>query len=946
MKKFIKIFFIVLIILFALMIILPFAFKGKIKGMALNEANKSLNAKLELGGISLTMLKNFPNVYVGLNDIIITGKGNFEGDTLLVLKKLGLSVSLSDLIGGSPYEIKEIMIGSADVRLKVLEDGMANWDIVKASESAEEEAAAEGEDNFRLLLTSLVIDDSRLVYDDRSLPAFIRMEGFNHSLSGDLGADFTSLSTQTDIAQFFLDYDGMVYFRDAKIDWKAGLDADLVKSVYTFKENELKINALPVVFNGSVGLPESGYDLDLTLGIPGSSFKALLSLVPAVYARDFESIQTDGLFSFEGYVKGKYLDEVYPAFLFDLKVENAWFRYPDLPSAVNDINITARIENPGGDLDNTIIDVGRLDLDMAGNPVRVKLFLKNPMSDPYLDTRITANIDLAEIQKIYPLEEGEAMNGNIDADITLKGKLSDIENERYDAFEASGNFSTSGISYETPYFARKLQIEKAALSITPAYLDLPELKVKAGNSDFSLKGKIDNYLAYYLKGETLTGRFNLVSQRIDVNELLTFPETGEDAETDDTAAMSAFEVPAGVDFILDVAVGAIDYMDYDLRDLKGKVRIKDQTLYLDGISVNGLGGKLEMAGMYKTTDPENPEMDFDLGLKDISIKETFRQFSIVEKYAPIAEKVIGDFSGKVKLSGLLDGQMMPRLESLSGLGNLQTSELQISNVNTLNQLSNSLKMDQLQELKVAGTKLIVEFLGGSMEVKPFDFKALGIDMNLGGKTSLDQAIVYDLKMKIPRNMMGGAANGVLNDMVNKANQSGAGFTLGDYVNVDALIDGTISDPKVRLNLAGTGKGLAETVKEEIKEQVEQKVEEVKGMAKEEADKILQEADRQAQAILDQAKKQSDEVMKQAQALADETKKQANANADKLVNEAKGKGMVAELAAKKSAEEVRKQGDKQAQNILDEARKNSDAILNKASQEAGKIKSDAQKKIDQ
>jgi cell division septum initiation protein DivIVA len=253
-------------------------------------------------------------------------------------------------------------------------------------------------------------------------------------------------------------------------------------------------------------------------------------------------------------------------------------------------------------------------------------------------------------------------------------------------------------------------------------------------------------------------------------------------------------------------------------------------------------------------------------------------------------------------------------------------------------------MDQLKELKVAGAKIIVEFLDGSMQVKPFDFKALGITMNLGGTTSLDQKIDYDLKMKIPRSMMGSAANNVVNDLVAKANQSGADFSLGDYVNVDALIEGTITDPKVKLNLAGTGKDVVESVKEEIKEQVEQKVEEVKDMAREEAEKIMQEADRQAQAILDEAKKQSDEVLKQAQALADETKKQAHASADKIINEAKGKGMVAELAAKKSADELRKQGDKQAQNILDEARKKSDAILQKADQEADKIRIDAQKRI--
>jgi cell division septum initiation protein DivIVA len=331
-------------------------------------------------------------------------------------------------------------------------------------------------------------------------------------------------------------------------------------------------------------------------------------------------------------------------------------------------------------------------------------------------------------------------------------------------------------------------------------------------------------------------------------------------------------------------------------------------------------------------------------LEKINIRETFRQVTLVSRFAPVLEKVIGDFSGEIKLAGLLDGSMMPRLETMAGGGNLITSAIEVANVNTLNQLSSSLKMDQLNNLKVNGAKIFVAFKEGVMDVKPFDFKALGIDMNLEGQTALNQQIGYILKMKIPRSMMGGAANGVMDDLLAKASKAGADIKPGDFINVDALIDGTLTDPKVRLNLAGTGTDLMESVKEQVQQQVEEKVEELKEDAKAEAEKILQEADRQAQALLDQAQKQSAEVLKNAQALADEAKKQAGTNADKIIKEAKGKGMIAEAAAKKSAEEVRKQGERQADNIMAEARKQSDSILKKAGEEADKIKSDAQQKI--
>ena len=947
MKKAFKILSIILLAILLVIFIAPFIFKGKIKNIVLKEANKTLNATLSVGNIQLSFIRSFPNVYIGLNDLVITGQGEFEGDTLANVKSFSLSTGIMDLINGSPYEITKIKVEKADFRLLILADGKANWDIVKdsGSENPEDEPAA-GTGNFRLMLKSLIIKDSRLIYDDIPYATYLILEGINHQLSGDLGENFTTLVTQTSIKRTLVSYDGITYLRDALIDWKADIDADLEHNLYTFKENTLKISDFPVSFDGTVGLPDDGYDLDLAFTSPDNSFKQLLSLIPAIYTQDFSSVKTDGKISFDGFVKGKYTDDHYPAFRINLDVADAWFQYPDLPAAVNDINILARIESPGGDLDNTVVDVEKLSVNLAGNPVMARLLLKNPMTDPYIDTKIDARLNLSDVERFYPLGAGEELSGNLTADLTLKGRLSDVENERYNAFEASGSFQTNGIQYYTSYFARPVLIESAQLNITPAYLDLTNLKVKVGRSDFSLKGKLENYLAYYLKDETLLGNFSLNSAMIDVNELLTYPDSPDDPVTTEPSALSSFIVPGGIDFTLDAAANSVEYMSFDIKNFIGKIRIKDQKLILENVSMNSLGGTLQMNGSYESTDPMNPLMDFTLGLKNISIRETFQNFEMVEKFAPIAEKVLGDFSGSFKLAGFLDGQMMPRLETLKGAGSLITSALQVTNVNTLNQLSNSLKMDQLKELNVSGAKILVQFLDGVMDIKPFDFKALGIDMNLGGQTSLDQQIGYMLKMKIPRSMMGSTANNVVNDLVIKAGQAGANVQPGDYVNVDALIEGTIMDPKVKLNLAGTGKDIVESVKEQVQQQVEQKVEEVKDQAREEAEKYILEAERKAQAILDEAQRQSDEILKAAQNLADETKKQANANADNIVKEAKGKGYVAELAAKKSAEEVRKQGDKQAQNVLDEAGRKSVSILDKARLEAEKIREEARAKTGQ
>ncbi|MDX9906331.1 MAG: AsmA-like C-terminal region-containing protein [Bacteroidales bacterium] len=946
MKKPVKILTAVILILVLGIILLPVIYKGKIKGILLDEAEKNLDARLDIESVNISLIRSFPSFTIGLKGLIIVGKGAFETDTLLQVESVTITTGFMDLLNGSPYSIRKILIDRADVRLKVLADGRANWDIAPASEEPVKEEQTGTGGSFRLLLKDLSISNSRFIYDDIQNLTYAGLDDFNFSMNGDLGDERTVLGLKAGIGSALVRYDGVEYLKNTKITWDAGIDADLKNSIYTFADNKLFINDFPLIFNGSVGLPDNGYDLDLSFSTPSGGFKALLSLVPAVYARDFESVKTDGTVSFNGFVKGVYSEDGYPAFKVDLSVGNAWFRYPGLPAEVNKININGTVENPGGDLDNTVIDIRKLSLNLADNPVMARLYLKNPMSDPFIDMEVNIDLELADIGKLYPLSPGEQVTGQIMADVAVKGNLSDFEKLNYSKIEASGKLNSSGIRYSTAYLAQPLQIDRISLTVTPAFLDLADLKIRAGNSDFGLTGKVTGYLGYYLKNETLGGNFILESKRIDANELLTFAGTEEEPSSSDTTAVSAFIVPPGLDLTLKVSAGSVAYLDYDIRNLNGTIRVKDQKLLLDGLTMNGMGGTLRMDGSYATTDPVNPAIDFSLGLKDISIRETFKQIGIVEKFAPVAEKIAGDISGNFKLSGLLDETMMPKMESLLGAGDLATTAIQVNNVNTLNQLSNSLKMDQLKDLKINGTRIIVEFINGAMNVKPFDFKALGIDMNLGGRTSLDQTIGYELKMKIPRTMMGGEANKVVNDLLASAGRAGADINPGDQINVDAIINGTITDPKVKLNLAGMGRDMVENLKEQVKEEVEKKVEEVKDMAKEEAAKILAEADKQAQAILDLASRQSEELLRNAQKLADETKKTANTQADNIVKEAKGKGFIAEKAAEKSAEEVRKQGDKKAQGIMDEARKQSDSVLAKARQEADKIKTEAGTRIGQ
>jgi uncharacterized protein involved in outer membrane biogenesis len=336
MKTLLKIFGILLLVIIVLVIALPIIFKGKITEVAKEEINKSVNAQVELESVGFTLFKSFPNFNLNIKNLVISGNEPFEGDTLAFLRSIDVSIDLFSVISGSNYSIRKIAFTSPDIYIKVLEDGSTNYDIAVASDQTTpaEESPAEESAAFTLQIKNFIISNANFVYEDQSLGMKVGLLNMDHKLSGDFSADMTDLNTKTTIGKLNLTFDGIEYFKNTATDYNAIIQADLKNEIYTLKKNNLFLNNLQLQFEGSVSMIKDDINLVLTFNTPKTEFKELLSLIPAIYVKDFETVQTSGKMSVSGHVKGIYNETSLPAFDLNLEVNDAMFRYPDLPEAV------------------------------------------------------------------------------------------------------------------------------------------------------------------------------------------------------------------------------------------------------------------------------------------------------------------------------------------------------------------------------------------------------------------------------------------------------------------------------------------------------------------------------------------------------------------------------------------------------------------------------------
>ena len=929
MKKILKYLGFTILFLIALIIILPIAFKGKIVEKVKEEANNNLNAKVNFGDFELGLITTFPNFKFSIDDVTVDGINQFEGIQLANIKNLTLKVDLMSLISGDEIKVKTILIDHPIINAVVLADTSANWDIAKAGEEEEIEESTESS-SFKLGLKDFTIKDANITYKDATIDLNTSIKNLNFHLSGDMTEDVTDLVTKTTIEALNLEMENIGYFKNTVIDIDATVKADLANSRYTFTENEFKINELILGLDGWVALFEDKDDIemDLKFGAKKTAFKNILSLVPAVYMTDFTSVKTDGKLALDGYAKGTYTETLLPAFGLDLKIEDAMFKYPDLPKSVNNIQMDLHVNNPGGSEDNTLINLKKFHIELAGNPVDLKLKVSTPISDPNIDAGLKAKLDLASIKDVIPLEKGDEMTGKISSDVEVKGKMSALEEERYNDFVAQGQFIIQAMNYKSDSLPYDVFLNIMQLNFSPKYVELTEFDSKIGKSDIRANGKIENFIGYaFSDDEELKGRFNLNSNLLDLTEFMEEDSTTVSAEATevDEEPLSVIEIPKNIDFTLNSSITKVVYDNMNIDNLKGELVVKDQKVSMNNVNMNLLGGSMLMNGFYETTNPKKPGISYDMNIQDFDIQTVVKTFNTIEEMAPVSKYSKGRFNTSLKVTGNLDEEMMPDLNTLTGNGDMLTKSVKVEGFKALDRLAGALKNDKLKTLTVDDTHIKYEFKEGRVYVEPFNVKLGKATGTMSGSNGFDQSIDYKMTLKVPTADMGAG------EAVNKLNAQAAGLGMNlkstEFASVDVLMTGTVDDPKIKVSLKDAVGNIKEEVKEQIKEKVEGIKDDAKAKAREEADKLLSQAKEESDKIRATAKDAAEKIRAEAKKQNDDLIKQAGGNPfKKKAAEVAGKKIID--SAEKQAQKVEAEGDKKADAVMEKAQNQADNMMKK------------------
>ncbi len=935
MKKFIKIFAIFIALFLAVIIIVPYIFKDDLIKLVNEEANKSLKGELVIGDLDVSLIKNFPDLSLSLQELSYTGIAPFAGEKLFDISEIVLRIDIMKAIAGNGFEVKSIKVVNPDINVKILKDGSANYDIMKEvaeEQNDETEETTATDEAFSFQLNHLGIENLNLAYADAESNMHFSVNGMNHVLSGNFTNDITDVKTETTFDKMNFAYGGVKYLRDVK----GASDFDVVynsaENSIAFGDNFVELNRVRLAFEGDVKMLENGYDLNIKYGNEETNFKALMSLIPAVYKTDFDDIKSSGTFSIAGNANGKYIDgsDDYPAFNTELIVNNGVFSYEGYSASLKEVNVDLDVNHPGGDLDAMKIDLEKLSANVAGNPFSANLKISNPMSDPNVSGLAKGKIDLASINQIMPLED--ELSGLVLVDINFSGRVSDFENANMDKAKAGGTLALSNLKWLSQEYNIPLSIDSLFAELSPNRVNMPVFNSKVGASDFAVTGNLTNAFAYAFSDEEIRGNLNINSKKIDLNEFASWASAEETdsavvVENSTTTEIEVIRIPENISFKANMKIKELIYEENTFDVVNGKLSVEKGVANLTDLSLGLKGGRIVLSGSYNSV-PQKPLSNLNFRIKALPFKEAYSSLGFINKYMPFAKDILGDLNTNLNVKTALNADMTPDYKTLTAKGIIKTAGLSYSS-KALKEANKFFVNDDISKVKFTDANLSFEVANGMATIKPIKVKLGGQEFTLKGSHSIEQEIDYSLKGKIP---VGG---------IELPKELAILGIDASAIDLELKVGGTVTKPTITPVFGDIElDNIVKVIVEEIKDSV---ITVVKKNVKEEADKILAQAQAQADALLAEARKQTATLKVEADKQAEVLKKEAEKVLADLKREA-GSNPIKQIAAEVAGETALKEANKQIDALNKTAKQEADKILLEAKKQADEIMRKAQAEV--
>ena len=418
--RILKISGITLVSILILLFLAPYLFPDTVGKQIKHWTNQSIKGELNFSRARLSFFTHFPSLTLTLYDVDLKGSAPFQKDTLLAAGKLGFGVNLQKLIFNHEVTINKIFLTESYIHVLVNEKGEANYNIYVSDSTAKKNN--QDTSAASLQLEKIIIKDSRLEYNDRSIPLLVQAEHFYYEGSGDLSKSVFDLISHIRIDSLNFILENESYLKRKAIDAVLTTHINTKTLALIFEKNNIRINKLNFGFAGRLDFLKNGYDIDAGISTQNADLYQLITILPPEYVDWLRKTKVKGIVSLSGKLKGKYIASTgqKPDLETKLSMQNGYIAYEDANLPVSQLNGQTEMELPSLNPDKLHIKIDSLNFRIDRDFFRMQMESYG-LSEPQISVSADAEMDLKNLKNALGISNLD-MKGQISTHLSAKGK--------------------------------------------------------------------------------------------------------------------------------------------------------------------------------------------------------------------------------------------------------------------------------------------------------------------------------------------------------------------------------------------------------------------------------------------------------------------------------------------------------------------------------------------
>ena len=342
-------------------------------------------------------------------------------------------------------------------------------------------------------------------------------------------------------------------------------------------------------------------------------------------------------------------------------------------------------------------------------------------------------------------------------------------------WELSGSITSNEINLRTPYFPLPIRMIEPDISFNDNILNLANAHFHVGQSDFTLKGDVEGLRRALLYNGTITVKMTLDADSIDFNELIRTAAAGSDytaknvverdsilnvildesaniQAVENTAISAVFVVPRNLDVEFNSRIQNARFSNIVIQNARGRIILHDQAIQLPRLRLNTSVGSATMTMIYKAPDPKGAYLGFDLGVRNIDLKELIGALPVLVEMAPMINSFEGVVDCDMAVVTGLDSLMNVRLPETTASCYLSGQHLVLLDGETFAEISKTLMFKNKNKNIIDSMSVEMVLEDEKLMIFPFQLSMDRYNVAVGGMQYLDMSFDYHitvLKSPVP-----------------------------------------------------------------------------------------------------------------------------------------------------------------------------------------------------